>query len=400
MVETWQNWSGGVTCTPRQIVAPTDEAALAALVADGSGPVRVAGAGHSFTPLCATDGTLVSLDRLTGIVETDAQASTATIWAGTRLHDLGAPLLEAGFSLENMGDIDRQALAGAVSTGTHGTGRTLGNFPSQVVGLTLVLASGELLDCSETVEPEIFAAARLSLGALGILSRITLRVLPAYRLHERTWPAPFDECVEEMPALIAENRHFEFFWSPAADLCAMKTLNPTDLPVGEIAPPVPSSGGMVRYLGPEYVDWSYRVFPSERTLLFNEMEFAVPADSGPDCLREIRSLMQTRYPDSVWPIEYRTVRADEIPLSPAHGRPTVTISIHQAAELPHAAFFADAEAIFRNHRGRPHWGKLHSHTTRELQALYPRFDEFRAVRERLDSTGRFLNPHLRSLFLD
>lgn len=400
MAETWRNWSGSVRCAPTRIVAPRDEAALAALVAGDRGPVRVAGAGHSFTPLCATDGTLVSLNELTGIVATDAQAGTATLWAGTRLHDLGDPLFAAGFGLENMGDIDRQALAGAISTGTHGTGRTLGSLSSQVVGLRLVLANGDLLDCSPEREPELFAAARLSLGALGVISRITLRVLPAYRLHERTWPAPFEECVAHLSTLTTENRHFEFFWSPADDACAMKALNPTERPVGVIAPPAPAEGRMVRYLGPEYVDWSHRVFPSERTLLFNEMEFAVPEEAGPDCLREIRGLMQTRYPEVVWPIEYRTVRADDIPLSPAFGRATVTISIHQAAELPHERFFADAESIFRNHRGRPHWGKLHRHTARELRALYPRFDSFRAVRERLDPKGRFLNGHLRDLLLD
>ena len=400
MAATWQNWSGGVRCSLERIATPTSEAALVEIVAGDSGPVRVAGSGHSFTPVCVTDGTLISLEAMTGLVETGTQASTATLWAGTRIADTGEPLLAAGFGLENMGDIDRQALAGAVSTGTHGTGPTLGNFGTQVAALRLVLADGSLLDCSPTQEPEIFAVARVAVGALGVLSRITLRVLPAYKLHERTWPEPFESALEQMPTLIAENRHFELFWSPAVDACAMKTLNPTDLPIGEIAPPKPATGRMVRYLGPEYVDWSHRVLPSERTLLFNEMEFAVPAENGPDCVREIRALMQTRYPDVIWPIEYRTVRADDIALSPAYGRATVTISIHQAAELAYAAFFADAEAIFRNHHGRPHWGKLHSRTARDLHALYPEFDRFRAVRERLDPQGRFLNDHLRRLFLD
>ncbi len=400
MAETWQNWSGSVACAPERIVAPRDEAALAAILAEGAGPVRVAGAGHSFTPLCETDGTLVSLDGLSGIVGTDAQAGTATVWAGTRLHDLGEPLHAAGFSLENMGDVDRQALAGAVSTGTHGTGRTLGNFSTQVVGLRLVLANGDLLDCSSTREPAVFEAARLSLGALGVISRVTLRVLPAYRLHERTWPAPFEACMEQLAARVAEHRHFEFFWSPRDDACAMKALNPTDAPVGVVAPPVPAQGRLVSYLGPEYVDWSHRVFPSERTLRFNEMEFAVPEASGPDCLREVRALMQKRQPDVIWPVEYRTVRADDIPLSPAFGRATVTISVHQAAELPHRAFFRDAEAVFRNHHGRPHWGKLHTHTARVLRTLDPRFDAFRAVRERVDPGGRFMNGHLRGLLLE
>jgi len=287
---------------------------LAAIVAEGPAPIRVAGSGHSFTPLCETTGTLISLDGLSGIVEADARAERATIWAGSKLYALGAPLLEAGLALENMGDIDRQALGGAVGTGTHGTGPTLGSFSTQVVGLRLVVADGTLLDCSADQEPEVFAAARLSLGALGIISRVTLRVLPAYRLHERTWPAPYGECVEQMSRLIAENRHFEFFWSPADDACAIKTLNPTDAPIGEIAPAIAAPGRLPRYLGAERVDWSYRIFPSERTRLFNEMEFAVPAESGQDCLYEIRDLMRTRHPDVLWPIEYRTLAADSISL--------------------------------------------------------------------------------------
>jgi FAD/FMN-containing dehydrogenase len=303
-------------------------------------------------------------------------------------------------ALANMGDIDRQALGGAVATGTHGTGRTLGNFSTQVIALRIALASGELVDCSPAVEPDLFAAARLSLGALGIVTRVTLRVMPAYRLHQRTWPLSFDECLDQLDVLIAANRHFEFFWSPADDLCAMKTLNLSNRPIRTVAPAPPSQGRMSRYLAPERIDWSYRIFPSERTLLFNEMEYAVPEEAGADCVREIRELMRTRHPDVVWPVEYRTLRADDVPLSPAYGRPTVTISIHQAVELPREAFFADAEAIFRNHHGRPHWGKLHSRTARDFCSLYPRFDQVRAVRERVDPSGRFLNEHLHTMLVD
>jgi FAD/FMN-containing dehydrogenase len=400
MAEAWRNWSGSVACTPERIVLPTTEASLAAAVAAGPAPVRVVGTGHSFTPLGESSGTLISLDDLAGIVATDALAETATIWAGSKLHAIGEPLLAAGLALENMGDIDRQSLGGVVGTGTHGTGPTLGNFSSQVVGLRLVLADGGLLDCSTDHEPEVFAAARLALGALGIISRVTLRVLPAYRLHQQTWAASFEECLAQLPARTAATRHFEFFWSPTDDACALKALHPTDLPCGEIAPAPAATGRLPRYLVPERVDWSYRIFPSERTLLFNEMEFAVPAESGPDCLRELRDLMLVRYPDVFWPVEYRTLAADDIPLSPAYGRATVTISIHQAVDLPREAFFADAEAIFRNHRGRPHWGKLHTFVARELREAYPQFDAFRAVRERLDPGGRFLNAHLRSLFVD
>jgi FAD/FMN-containing dehydrogenase len=342
----------------------------------------------------------VTLDALHGVVEVDAERRRATILAGTKLHRLGPLLHAAGLAMANMGDIDRQSLGGAVGTGTHGTGPSLGSISTQVVGMRLATAGGDLLDCSAEREPEIFSAARVAMGALGIATRITLRLLPAYRLRERTWVEPFEECMAHLDELVAANRHFEFFWLPAADACAMKALNPTTAEIFTPPPPPPSPpGSLGRYTKPERIDWSYRVLPSERNVRFNEMEFAVPAERGPGCLREIRALMRTKHRDVTWAVEYRTLRTDDIPLGPAHGRETVTISIHQAAELPHAPFFADAEAIFRNHRGRPHWGKCHSHRARELRELYPQWDAFGAVRERIDPSGRFLNAYLREVLV-
>lgn len=425
MTDTWSNWSGSVTCTPQRIAMPTSEAEVVALIKEAAAArstVRVAGTGHSFTPLCASDDVLVSLDGLQGLTPSPAlpqfggggavladdslpnlgraREGYATFWAGTKLHQVGDPLWVAGLAMANMGDIDRQALAGAVSTGTHGTGPTLGNISTQVVGLRLALASGELVDCSPTQEPELFKAAQVSLGALGIITQVTLRCLPAYRLHERTWVAGFEECMAQLDTLIAANRHFEFFWVPSEDVCAMKTLNPTTAET-LASPNHPSvTGRLARYVRDEKIDRSYRIFPSERNLKFNETEFAVPAANGPDCLREIRDLMQRRYPAVLWPIEYRTLAADDIPLSPAYGRATVTISVHQAADLPYQPFFADVEAIFRNHQGRPHWGKIHSHKARELAALYPAWAAFQTVRAQVDPAGCFLNEHLRTILID
>ena len=404
LARPWHNWSGSVAATPRRIAAPTSEAEVAATVREAAAAgetVRVVGSGHSFVPLCATDGTLITLDALHGLVSIDPERRQATIWAGTKLHRLGPLLHAAGLGMANMGDIDRQSLGGAVGTGTHGTGPTLGNISTQVVGLRLATAAGDQLDCSPAQEPEIFHAARVSLGALGVATQITLQLLPAYRLHERTWVAPFEECMAQLDTLIAATRHFEFFWLPQTDACAMKALHPTDAPISTPPPPSPSPpGSLGRYTKPERVDWSHRVLPSERNVRFNEMEFAVPAAHGPDCLREIRALMQTKHRDITWAVEYRTLRADDIPLSPAHGRETVTISIHQAAELPHAPFFADAEAIFRNHRGRPHWGKCHTHRARDLRDLYPQWDTFATIRAQLDPAGRLLNDHLRDILLE
>jgi FAD/FMN-containing dehydrogenase len=397
----WTNWSGSVTCQPQTIERPASEAELVALInqaREADYTVRVLGTGHSFVPLCASGGMLISLDRLQGLISTDRETRRATVWGGTKLHQMGEPLRQAGMAMENMGDIDRQAIAGAISTGTHGTGRGIGNISTQVVGLRLVLASGEVFDCSTEAEPEIFKAGQVSLGALGVISQVTLRLLPAYRLHERTWIAPFAACFDQLDDLIARNRHSEFFWLPQEDVCAIKTLNPTEAEPQTIGESQAVSGRLVRYMKPERIDHSHLIFPSERNILFNEMEFALPAADGSDCLLEIRRLMREKYPEVAWPLEYRTVGADDIYLSPAYGRETVTISIHQAHDLPYQAFFADAEAIFRNHHGRPHWGKIHSHTARQLRDLYPRWDQFQQVRRRLDSGEWFTNDYLRSLF--
>lgn len=406
MPQRWSNWSGSVVCTPQTIEAPRSEEALAAAVAGAARAertVRVVGSGHSFTPLCATDGLLLSLDKLQGMIATEhnehSDEQTATFWAGTKIHAMGEPLLQAGLAMENMGDIDRQSIAGAIGTGTHGTGRTLGNISTQVVGLRLITAMGEIVDCSPSQNPELFKAAQVSFGTLGVLSRVTLRVLPAYRLHEHTWVEPFDECAERLEERIAANRHFEFFWVPGEDVCACKALNPTDeTSVPSDAAYQPPAGRLARYVGPQRIDWSHRIFPSERNLKFNEMEYAVPAEAGAACLREIRRLMQTLHPDVAWPIEYRTVAADDLWLSPAHGRATVTISIHQAAELPHQHFFAEAEGIFRTFQGRPHWGKMHTCTGEELAALYPRWSQYAAIRAGADPLRLFLNEELQAFW--
>ena len=337
-------------------------------------------------------------ERTFGAIYIDSSMANYTFTA-EQLALMNAIGQHAGLALANMGDIDRQSIAGAISTGTHGTGCTLGSISTQVVGLRIVTATGEILECSPSREPEIFQAAQVSLGALGVITQVTLQLLPAYYLHERTWAAPFEECMANLDALIAANRHCEFFWSPGEDACALKTLNPTELdqlPEALTTPAV--TGRLARYIRADRSDRSYRIFPSERTIKFNETEFAVPAANGPDCLRELRHLMQTQFPDVLWPIEYRTLAADMINLSPAYKRATVTISLHQAAALPYQSFFAAAEAIFRNHYGRPHWGKLHTHTAHDLRALYPHWSNFQDIRGRLDPRGMFMNEHLHAIF--
>jgi FAD/FMN-containing dehydrogenase len=308
-------------------------------------------------------------------------------------------LLQAGQALANQGDIDYQALAGAVSTGTHGTGVRYGSFSTMVTAARMVLASGEVLFCSAQIEPEIFKAAQLGLGALGVLTEIVLQLVPAYRLHQRTWIASFEETIAQLEHQVRVNDHFEFFWLPGYDSSVMKSLTLTDEPSFEGVPAAPAPPGTLeRYRAPERVDWSYRIYPSERQVRFVEMEYAVPYASGPQCFCAIRDLMLNRYPQVRWPLEYRTQRADGLFLSPASGRDVVTISLHEAPDRPYQAFFNDAEAIFRTFDGRPHWGKLHTLSARDFEQLYPDWARFQAVREQLDPSGLFLNPYLRTIF--
>ncbi|MFN8618138.1 MAG: D-arabinono-1,4-lactone oxidase [Dehalococcoidia bacterium] len=393
MAESWSNWSGGVQAEPRRIERPTSETALQdavrAAARDGL-DVRVAGTGHSFTPVVATDGVIVSLDGLQGLVSTGPAANEATLWGGTKLWRGTHELWEAGLGLANQGDIDMQSVAGAIGTGTHGTGPAFGNIPSRVTGMRLVTASGEILDTRDA-HPDVLRAARVSLGMLGVTSQVTIACLPRYALHERRWQTPIDDALEQLATNIASNEHYEFFWYPIADTTECKALNTvSEAPVGEEPPALDGPG--------ERTGWSHRIYPSVRDQKFNEMEYSVPAEAGPACFREVREVMRTEFPKWGWPVEYRTLAADDAMLSPANGRPTVTISVHQDASRPYEPYFRAVETVFRKHAGRPHWGKIHWQTRDDLRAAYPEFDAFCELRRSLDPDGRFLSPYLRTLF--
>ncbi len=433
----WTNWSGALSCSPANVVRAQSEAeitdAIRIAVTTNAGPVRTPGTGHSFTPIVITDGTLINIDSHAGIVSTDLSAGQAQVKAGTKISDLGAPLLEAGLALANQGDINRQSIAGAISTGTHGTGVTLGSVSSQVAAFRVATANGEVLSCSPAENSDVFNAGRVSLGTLGILTEFTLQCPPAYALKETGGRMSVSDVFADMDKLIADNRHFEFFWFPFADDVLVKFLNETSEPA---RPPRPSSGNgmehyaMVaacelsrvapflrgplqrfltsnagsRYIGTDEfaekakVRHAYQAFPSDREVRFNEMEFSVPLESGPDCAREVAEHMRKRGGNFLFPMEYRTIKGDDIWLSPFQGRDSVSISIHQYAKQPYRRLFDGVEAIFRNYGGRPHWGKLHTLTARELAPLYPHWDDFQAVRRRLDPKGLFLTPYLARLF--
>ncbi|HEV3137581.1 MAG TPA: FAD-binding protein, partial [Pirellulales bacterium] len=310
MTHEWSNWSGSVRCQPRQLLSPQSEAEVVSIVrraATAGQIVRVNGTGHSFTPLCASNDVLLSLDRLAGIESVDAAGRRAWIGAGTKIHDLGGPLAELGLALENQGDVDVQAIAGAISTGTHGTGPTLGSISTQVVGMRIVTADGDVIDCSREADAEVFRAAQVALGSLGVITAVQLRLLARYRLHEQVRRESLDECLDSLDERIRANRHFEFFWYPADDIALTKTLNPTD------RPPMasPRDVGVTEGVGlasaeRERVDDSWRIFPTVRENRFNEMEYSVPAERGVECFVEVRDLMRRKHTHVTWPLEYRT----------------------------------------------------------------------------------------------
>ena len=390
--EGWENWSGSVSCRPGRFEAPGSESEIAAAISSAAlagETVRVAGTGHSFTPLVATDGLLLSLANWSGIESHDLAARQASVRTGTTLCDLGEPLLELGLAMANLGDIDVQALGGALGTGTHGTGPELGNLCSRVVSLRFVTASGEIRECSEERDPELLRALRVSFGALGVLTVARLQLVPAYRLHERIWRTDREECLEQLEGRIAATRHFEFFWYPRHDFVEMKSLALTDAQPD----PLPDVEG-------ERIDWSSRILPSVREMKFNEMEYSIPAEAGPECFRRVAARIRERHDKVVWPVEYRTLAEDDAYLSPAQGRPTVTISLHQDVRYPFREFFADVEPIFWDYGGRPHWGKVHTCDSERLRAAYPLWEHFKEWRRKLDPQKLFSNAHLETLLGD
>jgi FAD/FMN-containing dehydrogenase len=385
----WRNWSGKQRASPQEIARPTSEEAVAALVRRASGAgtrVRCVGAAHSHSPLAVTEGTLLDLESFSGVVGVDPERRVASVGAGTRIFQLGPALLAAGLGLRNQGDIDRQAIAGAVATGTHGTGRTLRNLSASVAGARVILADGSAVDCDAETEPDLFEVARLSLGAVGVVTRLDLEVREAYRLRERLWLEDVDGVLDRIDALTAATRHFEFFWFPGQERAICKAIAET---TDAAEYPLAAEGSRVA--------WSFEVLPSQRPDLHTEMEYSVPERLGPACFRAVRELLKTRFPEVTWPLEYRTVAADDLWLSMACGRPTVTVSVHQAIDMDDEPYFRACEEIFLAHQGRPHWGKLHYLDGPALASRYECWSDWWRARDAYDPDGTFLNDSLETL---
>ena len=428
---TWTNWARTERATPQAVVAPRDVEEVArvvrAAVAAGR-RVKAVGSGHSFTGAAVTDGVMVRLDRLAARLEV-GDGGLVTVGAGWPLHQLGPALEARGLAMSNLGDIDVQTLAGAIGTGTHGTGARFGGISDQVRGLQVVLADGSVVECGPDDDPELFDAARVGLGAFGVVTGVTLQCEPVFGLRAREAPMPLAEVLRDVDDFVAGNDHFEFYWFPHTDRTLTKSNNRTGpgevmKPLGRkrsyledellsnrvfevvnrIATVAPRSTKALnavsaRALGRrEFSDVSYRVFASSRRVRFRESEWALPRSAMPEVLGEIRAWIDSSGELVPFPVEVRFGRGDAPWLSTANGRDTAWIAVHQYHRLDHRRYFAAVQSIAASVGGRPHWGKLHTLDAERLRALYPRYDDAMRVRARVDPAGVFDNDYLDTVF--
>ncbi|SEP67761.1 FAD-linked oxidoreductase [Lentzea xinjiangensis] len=420
----WTNWARTASCSPTRVIHPTSTDEIAAAVVSG-GRVRARGSGHSFNDIAVAPQTALDLDRWTGIVRADTETGLVTVRSGTPLCALNADLHRLGLAMPNLGDIDAQTVAGAVSTSTHGTGAKLGVLATTIASLELVLADGSVVTCSRSERPDLFNAARVGLGALGVISTITLQCVPSFVLHASEGPGRLDDVLERFDDLCAVEDHVEFHWFTHSDRVILKRNNRTAEParplskirqrweydvmenaafgaVCKVARTFPRHtrrlnefcGSMIS--GRSYSDYSHHVFVSPRRVRFVETEFSVPRESLMDVIAELRAVAATLGDRDalIVPCEVRVAQADDIWLSTASGRDTAYISMHQALGMRYKAFFDAYARIAASVGGRPHWGKMHDLTADELRPLYPHFDDFLRVRDEVDPGRTFTNAYL------
>lgn len=427
MGNQWKNWSGSVSAHPEAIHYPRSEAEVQELIRHAAAQgkqLRVVGAGHSFTPLVQTQQILVSLDQLSGLIEVDRKKRQASVWAGTRLKELGALLYAKGLAMENLGDIDVQSIAGAMSTGTHGTGVNYGTLATQMIGMTLVNGQGEIIELDPETTPDRFRAAQVSLGSLGIITRIRLRLEPAFKVRYTSGKADLWETLDRLEEY-QQARHFEFYYFPFTSAIQTK--------VTEVSQDKVSRKGLMTWINDMAIEnglfwvlskvskhfrahegvsklaawgipkgtnvsWSHQSFATQRLVKFQEMEYNIPAEHFKTVIAEVeRTIREMRFRVH-FPIECRWVKQDDIWLSPAYQRDSAYIAVHMYKGMPHEAYFGAMEGIFRKYGGRPHWGKMHHLSAAELRTLYPRFDDFQQIRQAMDPKGIFLNGYLKQLF--
>jgi FAD/FMN-containing dehydrogenase len=401
---SWTNWVGNQTCAPARVAAPESEDEVAELVADAARrglAVRAAGAGHSFTPVAVTDGLLLDLRGLPRIRSLDRDRRRVVVGPATTIGEFGEPLWAHGLGLRNQGDIVAQQIAGAVSTATHGSGLGSGSFSGSVRRLRLVTATGEIVEADET-QPDLLHAAQVAVGMLGVVTELELDVAPAYRLREHVDHWSWEEAWDPFDDLARAHRHYSFFWMPSDASAALYGLGEPGLSLAdrchvkiydEAEPDVPDSDEPRRRVGP-----AFRIYPMVYEPNFHELEYFVPFERGREALAAMRELMLRSLPASVFPLEVRTVGAEEAFLSHSYRGDTVVISVSGTPGTDYWPYLRDVDRLLGGFDARVHWGKLHFLTREQLHARYPRADAFVERRRVLDPDGVFLNDHLRPLF--
>jgi len=437
----WTNWAGNQTCSPRELLRPAGRAELCEKVAAASASgrrVAVAGSGHSFTAAALGDDLMLDISAISGVIEADRASGLVKVGGGTVLADLNRELDSLGLAMANLGDIDRQTIAGAISTGTHGTGAESPNLPAQVAAIDLVTADGEVLELAGSPgpdepgdgdSPDLLRAARVAIGSLGVITAVTLQTVPAFNLHRADLPVPLDEVLAEFDSLAAANDHFEFFVFPYTDTALTIRRNRTRHPpaprsrlnrflgdvvienglgdlalraTGLVPAVIPKTARFsTRFMSQaEQVDVSHECFANYRTIRFNEMEYAVPREAGPEALSRVLELIREERMPLAMPIECRVVPADDSLIGPVTGRDSTYIAVHQHATLEWQPYFREIERIFESYGGRPHWGKHHFKTAEGLAPLYPEWGTFAAIRDRLDPGRTFTNDYARTVLGD
>jgi FAD-linked oxidoreductase len=417
----WRNWSGNQSCQPSRRITPRNAGDVASLVKSASSSVRCVGSGHSFSPLVPTDETLISIARLRGLKSVDLSKMTATFGAGTRLGKTGDALWEHGLGLRNMPDIDTQTIAGAIATSTHGTGMGYGSLSADVRGVKIVNGVGEHIRCSSEDNSDLYHAACNNLGSLGVVTEVTMKVQKRFFIEEKKWFLPIKEAFSQAEKMNQTSRHFEMFAFPHASYMMFQSLDETDKPI--TIEKADTSANQLRDMkkwtdrlpwlksfvlnsalkgavgnDESRVNRSYKIFGNLRSVLFNEMEYSVPADRGLECLEEVLTTIQQQNIDVVFPIEYRFVKADDVWLSPFYKRDSCSISCHNFHDEDFKKYFAIIEPIFLKYDGRPHWGKIHTLNANDFEAKYEMWGKFKEVRSKMDPHGLFFNKHTQALF--
>jgi L-gulono-1,4-lactone dehydrogenase len=422
---TWTNWGRNQSVSPRRVERASSARDVAEVVREAvrrGQRVKVVGSGHSFSPIAVAADVQLTLEA-GGPADLDATTGLAVVPAGLELHRLNRLLWSAGLSMQNLGDIEAQTVAGAISTGTHGTGAGKQGLAAQVRAIELVLGSGEIVTCSPEQDPDLFSAARVGLGAVGIMTRVTLQCEPAYYLEAAEESLPLDQVLGRLDELAGTADHFEFFWFPHTSVALTKrntrlasppavTRSPRRAAVDSLAQNAAHGlfcragarlPGQVprlnRFLAgnawpAHYAGPSFEVFTSARRVRFVETEYAIPREAIGEALARVRTLTEAHARDVTFPLEIRFAAADDIPLSTASGRDSAYIAAHVYRGRPFQAYFDAFEAVMSDYAGRPHWGKMHSLAASQLRSLYPLFDQFLAVRDKADPAGTFRNLYL------